>query len=320
MKAMIQDGYGPHVLSLQDVELPRIGRNEVRLRVRAAGVNWADWSGMQGVPTVMRLMYGFGEPRNPIRGTDVAGTVDAIGEDVRDLRPGHEVFGVGTATFAEQACAAGDKLVAKPAEVSFEQAAAVPMAGLCALQALRDVGHVRVGQEVLIIGASGGIGTFAVQIAKVLGAHVTGVCSTANLDLVRSLGAERVIDYTRDDYTKGHERYDLILDMADDRSLGERRRLLTPRGTLIPNSGAGGRRFGSLGRIAKARLASPFVGQRFRPFLSVPKRQDLLTLRALIASEEVRPVVGRTYPLIEAADALAHVAEGHARGKVVLTM
>lgn len=320
MKAIVQDRYGsPNVLDLRDVGEPAPGKHEVLLRVHAAGVNWADWAIVRGVPYVLRLGYGLRGPRG-IRGTDVAGTVEAVGEGVERLRPGEVVFGQGKGAFAELACAQEDHLVAKPAELSFEQAAAVPMAGLCALQALRDVGKVQRGQKVLVNGASGGIGTFAVQIAKALGAEVTGVCSTANLELVRSIGADHAIDYTREDFTERGEMYDLILDIADNRSLSARRHVLTPGGTLIPNSGSGGRWFGSLGRILKARLMSPFVSQRLRPFLSLPKQEDLVALKELIGSGAVAPVVGRTYSLSDAAEAIRFVGEGHARGKVVVTV
>jgi NADPH:quinone reductase-like Zn-dependent oxidoreductase len=268
----------------------------------------------------MRMMYGFTRPRNPVRGTDVAGTVEAIGNNVTALAIGDEVLGQSQATFAEYACAQAKHLVAKPKGLAFEQAAAVPMAGMVALQALRDVGKVQPGQKVLVNGASGGIGTFAVQIAKVFGAEVTGVCSTPNLDLVRSIGADHVLDYTQEDYTKTGRRYDCILDIADNHSLSDRRRALTPKGTLIPNSGEGGPWTGSIGRIVGARLVSPFVSQHLHPFLSLPKQEDLALLAELVESGKITPVIDRTYPLIEAGDAIAYVGKGHAGGNTVLTV
>ncbi len=322
MKAIIHDEYGPpeDVLKLKDVDDPVLRDDEVLVRVHAAAVNWADWAATRGLPYIMRAVFGLRGPRNGVRGSDVAGTVEAVGRNVKLLRRGDEVFGWCTGAFAELVRAKEKNLVPKSASLTFEQAAAVPMAGFCALQALRDVGKVRPGQRVLINGASGGIGTFAVQIAKKLGAEVTGVCSTGNLDLVRSLGADHVIDYTREDFTRGGQRYDLILDIADDRSLAERRRVLAPTGTLIPNSGVGGRWFGSVGRIVKARLLSPFVRHRLRPFLSLPRNEDLVALTELIEAGEVTAVIDRTYALIETPEAIGYVGEGHARGKVVITV
>jgi NADPH:quinone reductase-like Zn-dependent oxidoreductase len=322
MKAIVHDEYGPpeDVLELRDIADPVRKDDEVLLRVHAAGVNWADWATTRGQPHVMRMVYGLRAPRNRVRGMDVAGTVEAVGINVKRLRPGDEVFGWCTGAFAELVRTKEGTLVPKPPGLTFEQAAAVPTAGFCALQALRDVAKVRPGQHVLVNGASGGIGTFAVQIAKVLGAEVTGVCSTRNLDLVRSLGADHVIDYAREDFTRSGQRYDLILDIADDRSLSERRRVLTPTGTLIPNSGVGGRWIGSVGRIVKARLLSPFVRHRLRPFLSLPRHKDLVTLAELIEAGDVAPVIDRTYALIETPEAVGYVGRGHARGKVVVTV
>jgi NADPH:quinone reductase-like Zn-dependent oxidoreductase len=322
MKAMVQHEYGApdDVLKLGDVTAPEAGDDEVLIRVHAAGVNWADWSGARGVPYLMRMMYGVRRPRHGIRGTDVAGTVEAIGKNVTTLVVGDEVLGQGQGTFAEHARAKAKHLVPKPKDLPFEQAAAVPMAGLVALQALRDVGNVQAGQKVLVNGASGGIGTFTVQIAKDMGAEVTGVCSTPNLDLVRSLGADHVIDYTQEDFTNSGKQYDFILDIADKASLSDRRRALTPKGTLVPNSGEGGPWFGSVGRIIGARLMSPFVSQHLRPFLSLPKRADLETLVELIESGKVTPVIDRTYPLIGAGEAVAYVGKGHARGNTILTV
>ena len=321
MQAMVQSGYGSpdQVLRLQDIDRPVVGDDQVLVRVRAAAVNWADWALVRGLPYMLRLGYGLRKPRDGVRGTDVAGQVDAVGAKVTRFRPGDEVLGWCKRALAEYSCAGEKDFVPKPAGLTFEQAAAVPMAGTVALQALRDVGKLQPGQQVLINGASGGIGTFAVQIAKAFGAKVTGVCSTGNLDLVRSIGADEVIDYTEEDFTARGERYDLILDMADKHSLSERRRALTPKGTLIPNSGEGGRWVGSLGRIIKARLLSPFVGERLRPFLSLAKHADLVALCELIESGRLTPVVGTTYPLSEAPAALNEIGGGHARGRVVVT-
>ena len=321
MQAMVQSGYGSpdQVLRLQDIDRPVVGDDQVLVRVRAAAVNWADWALVRGLPYMLRLGYGLRKPRDGVRGTDVAGQVDAVGAKVTRFRPGDEVLGWCKRALAEYSCAGEKDFVPKPAGLTFEQAAAVPMAGTVALQALRDVGKLQRGQKVLVNGASGGIGTFAVQIAKAFGAKVTGVCSTGNLDLVRSIGADEVIDYTEEDFTARGERYDLILDMADKHSLSERRRALTPKGTLIPNSGEGGRWVGSLGRIIKARLLSPFVGERLRPFLSLAKHADLVALCELIESGRLTPVVGTTYPLSEAPAALNEIGGGHARGRVVVT-
>ena len=249
---------------------------------------------------------------------DLAGTVEAVGPKVTTLQPGDEVFGSSTATFAEYATAKAANLVPKPAGVSFEQAGGIPLAGCVALQAVRDVAGVQPGQEVLVVGASGGIGTFTVQIAKALGAVVTGVCSTGNIDLVQSLGADDVIDYTKEDFVDSGKRFDMILDMADKHTLAQRRRVLEAGGTLIPNSGEGGPMLGSVGRILKAKLVSPFVSQRLRPFLSLSKREDLLALTQLIDRGEVKPVVGATYDLAETGTAIAEAGSGHARGKVVV--
>lgn len=322
MKAMIQHQYGPpeEVFQFEDVRTPKLQDDEVSVRVRAAGVNWADWSMTMGMPYVMRLGYGVRRPRNGVRGTDVAGEVEAVGKAVTLHTPGDEVFGWCTGAFAEYVSAKEGQLVEKPANVTFEQAAGVPLAGMVALQALRDVGGVQAGQHVLVNGASGGIGSFSVQLAKMYGAEVTGVCSTANLDLVRSLGADQVVDYMQHDIMEGAERYDIILDMADNRSLAARRRVLTANGTLIPNSGVGGSWFGSLGRIVKARLVSPFVSQRLRPFLSLPKRDDLIFLRDLMAEGKLTPVAEMTYPLSDAGAAIGQAGSGHARGKLVIVV
>jgi NADPH:quinone reductase-like Zn-dependent oxidoreductase len=321
MKAMIHDVYGsPEVLAPREVDEPRPRDNEVLIAIRAAGVNWADWSMISGMPYLMRLGYGLRRPRSGARGTDVAGVVKAVGTGVTAFQPGSEVLGWCKGAFAEYVCTRENNLVTKPPGLSFEDAAAIPMAGMVALQAIRDIGEVKPGHKVLVNGASGGIGSFAVQIAKSFGATVTGVCSTENLEMVRSIGADNVIDYTVDDFTTGDERYDLILDIADRHSIADRRRVLTPGGTLIPNSGRGGPWFGSVGRIIGARIMSPFVKQRLRPFLSMGKKQDLEYLMELVNAGVVTPVVGRIYSLIEAADAISYVGEGHASGKTVVTI
>jgi NADPH:quinone reductase-like Zn-dependent oxidoreductase len=322
MKAMVHTEYGEptEVLAPAVTDRPVPEKGEVLIRVHAAGVNWADWALVRGVPLMVRLGYGLRRPRRTIRGSDVAGVVEQAGEGVEHLAVGDEVFGWCEGAFAEYACAPEGNLVPKPAGITFAQAAAVPMAGMVALQALRDVGEVRAGQRVLVNGASGGIGTFAVQVAKAFGAEVTGVCSTDNVELVRAVGADHVHDYTKVDFTLEDERYDCILDIADNRSLAARRRVLTAHGTLIPNSGEGGRLAGSLGRIVAARVVSLFVRQRLHPFLSMPKRADLVTLAELIDAGDVTPVVGRTFTLAEAGDALDHVGRRHAHGKTVLTI
>jgi len=320
---MVQETYGsPDVVHLRDVDKPVVGDDEVLVRVRAASVNPPDWVGVTGVPYVARLTYGLRRPRNGVRGSDVAGTVAAVGKNVTRLRIGDEIFGVGVGTFAEYAVAPEEHLVPKPANITFEQAAAVPMSGLTALQALRDVGKVQPGQKVLIVGAGGGIGTFAVQIARSLGAEVTGVCSTTKVDLVRSLGADHVIDYTQADFTEGAERYDLVFDNVLDHSLSRLVRALKPKGMLVPNGGQFYKRgFASMGvMFIKAPLLSLVVSQRVRHFLEAPKQEDLLALKELLESGKVTPVVDRTYPLSQAAEAIRYFGEGHARGKVAITV
>jgi len=325
MKAIVQDAYGsPDVLEFRDIDKPAIGANDVLVRVRAAGVNPADWALVGGLPYVARPLYGMGKPKNPVRGTDVAGEVEAVGTSVTRFRPGDEVFGwsghLGGA-FAEYASVSEDALVTKPAKLTFEQAAAVPMAGTVALLAVRDHGKVQAGQKVLINGASGGIGSFAVQIAKSLGAEVTGVCSTTNIDLVRSIGADHVIDYTKVDFTRTGQRYDFILDNVANRSLSDLRRALTPKGTLVPNGGGFDHRWmASGGRLIRAKVVFAFVSQSVRTFIASAKQQNLVVLKELIESGKIRPVIDRTYALSETPQAIAYVGQGHARGKVVITV
>jgi NADPH:quinone reductase-like Zn-dependent oxidoreductase len=322
MRAVVQDRYGPpSVLESSEVGIPSPGRGDVLVQVGAASVHPGDYFVMTGEPYVVRLVFGLRRPRHGIRGRDLAGVVAAVGTDVTALRPGDEVFGWSTAgTLAEYACVPADHLVSVPANVSVADAAAVPTSALTALQALRKIANVRPGQAVLVTGASGGVGSFAVQIAKAIGAEVTGVCSTRNVDLVRSLGADHVVDYTVSDFTLTGKRYDVILDNVEAQPLAAVRRALTPTGTLIPNSGRGGRCLGPIGRIVKARVLSGFTRQQLKPFTSVEKRQDLLTLADLLATGQVTPVIDRTYPLDEAADALHYVGAGHTRGKVVITI
>lgn len=320
MKAIVQHKYGAPeaVLELQDIDQPVLGDDEVLVRVQAASVNPADWHLMRGSPYVVRLAgYGLRRPKNPVPGTDVAGVVDAVGKDVTRHRPGDEVFGWCRGAFAEYACAAEGQFVPKPANITFEQAAAIPIAATTALQGLRDKGQLRPGQTVLVIGASGGVGTFAVQIAKALGAEVTGVCSTRNMEMVRSIGADHVIDYSREDFIRGGQRYDLVFQLAGTRSPSDCRRALNPKGTLVLSSGDG--RLSGIDRIVTAMLSSPFVSQRLVTWVARMSNGDLLTLTGLIEAGEVTPVIDRTYALSETLAAIRYLEEGHARGKVVIT-
>jgi NADPH:quinone reductase-like Zn-dependent oxidoreductase len=322
MQAMVQGTYGSaEALELRDIDKPEIGDDEVMLRVRAAGVNPADWAVMSGLPYIARPVYGLRKPKNAVRGTDVAGVVESVGTGVTRFRPGDEVFGWCAGAYAEYASVSEGALVLKPANLTFEQAASVPMAGLVALQALRDHGNVQAGQTVLINGASGGIGTFAVQIAKSLGAQVTGVCSTRNVDMVRSIGADHVIDYTQGDFTRNGQRFDFILDNVANHSLSDLRRAVTPTGVLVPNGGGFDNRwFASGGRVIRANVLKRSVDHRLRPFLLSPKLEDLVVLKELIEAGKVTPVIDRTYPLSETPQAISHVGEGHARGKIVITV
>jgi NADPH:quinone reductase-like Zn-dependent oxidoreductase len=321
MKAVVQDRYGSaDVLELRSVDEPVAGDGDVLVRVRAAAVNPGDCYLMRGVPLVMRPAWGMRGPRRPVLGWDAAGTVTAVGAGVTRFRPGDEVFGTCRSTFAEYAVGGPDTLAAKPPGLTFAEAAAVPTAAVTALRGLRDAGRVRAGQRVLVNGASGGVGTFAVQLAKVLGAEVTGVCSTRNVELVRSLGADHVVDYAVEDFTRGGRRYDVILDNVANHPLSRLRGVLAPRGVLLPNSGAGGRWFGPLGRLGRALALSAVTSRRARAFVAVPKHDDLAYLAGLLESGQVRAVIDRTYPLGETADAVRHVETGHARGKVVIAV
>lgn len=322
MKAIGQRRYGPpEMLEYTDVARPVVGDGDVLVGVRAASVHPGDYFVLTGVPQIVRLAFGLRRPRHPIPGRDLAGVVAAVGKDVTDLQLGDEVFGWSTTgTLAQYACVPAVQLVRKPDRLTMAQAAAVPTSGITALQALRDIAHVQPGHTVLVTGASGGVGTFAVQIAKALGAEVTGVCSTRNMELVRSVGADHVIDYMSTDFTRTGLRYDVIFDNVEAQSLSEVRRALTATGTLIPNSGRGGRWVGPLGRVVKARARSLFTRQTLRPFTSLEKRRDLLDLAELLEAAQLTPVIDRTYPLSEAADALRYVGAGHTRGKVVITI
>ena len=323
MKAIVHSEFGsPDVLELKDIDKPVVKDDEVLVRVHAAAVNPPDWAGVHGVPYIVRLAFGLRTPKLGVRGTDVAGTVDSVGKNVTRLKVGDEVFGAGRGTFAEYAVAAEDHLVPKPARITFEQAAAVPMAGLTALQALRDAGGIQSGQKVLIVGAGGGIGTFAVQIAKSFGAEVTGVCGTSKLELVRSIGADHVIDYTQEDFTRGGARYDLILDNVLQHPLSRLLRALNRGGTLVPNGGQFYKRWiASTGvLLIRAPLLSLFVPQRIRVCSERPLKKDLLALNELVESGKLTPVVGRTYPLSRTREAITYFGEGHARGKVVVTV
>jgi NADPH:quinone reductase-like Zn-dependent oxidoreductase len=322
MQAIVQDAYGPpDVLELREIDRPVPKDNEVLVRVHAAGLDPGVWHLMTGLPYLVRLAFGPRRPKAPVRGTDVAGRVEAVGGKVTGVRPGDAVFGTCTGAFAEFACAREDRVAPKPANLSFEQAATVPVSACAALHALRDQGRVRPGEHVLVIGAAGGVGTFAVQLAKAFGAEVTGVCSTTKVDLVRSLGADHVVDYTRDDLAEGERRYELVLDIAGSRPLSQLRRALTPKGTLVIVGGEGGGRwFGGTDRLLRALLLSPFVGQRLRGLFSTERREDLETLRELIEAGKVTPVVDRTYPLREVPEAIRRLEQEHARGKVAVTV
>jgi NADPH:quinone reductase-like Zn-dependent oxidoreductase len=319
MKAITQDRYGsPEVLQTQDIDKPDIADDEVLVRVHAASIHVGDWILMTGHPYVMRLGTGLRKPKNPVPGTDIAGTVEAIGPSVQGLRPGDEVFGWCAGAFAEYASGPADQFVTKPRNLSFEQASAVGVSASTALQLLRDDGRVHAGQKVLINGASGGVGTFAVQIAKAFGAEVTGVASTRNLDLLRSIGVDHVVDYTREDFRTGSERYDVILDNVGDHSMASTRRALAPNGTLISNGG--GHSSDKLGRVIRSALVSMFVRQQARPSVKTQNRADLVALKDLAEAGKVAPVIGGTYPLSQTAEAIAHVAAGHARGTVVIAV
>jgi NADPH:quinone reductase-like Zn-dependent oxidoreductase len=327
MKAVMQERYGPtEVLQVREVERPNPGDNDVLVKVQAASVNALDWHLMRGDPYLARLGLGIRRPKEPIRGRDFAGRVEAVGRGVTDLKPGDEVYGAAVGAFAEYACAPATSIGLKPANLSFEQAAATPIAGITALMGLRaalGAPNVHKGQSILVNGASGGVGTFAVQLSKHLGAEVSAVCSTRNVDLVSSLGADRVIDYTKEDFTHGGKRYDVVFDLVGNRSLGALRRVLTPKGTLVLSGGGvskGGSVIGPLGLIVRAMLAKPFVAQRVVILTAVVNRANLDSLRELAEAGAYTPAIDRSYPLAETAEAIRYLEVEHARAKVVITV
>jgi NADPH:quinone reductase-like Zn-dependent oxidoreductase len=324
MKAIVQERFGPpDVLQLVDTDPPELGADDVLVRVRAAALNPYDWHMVRGDPLIARLMGGVGltKPKARVAGIDAAGRVEAVGANVHGLQQGDDVLGFCPGAFAEYARAEADKVVPKPASLTFEQAAAVPMAATTALRGIRDVGEVRAGHRVLVNGAAGGVGTYAVQIAAALGAEVTGVCSTRNVELVRSIGAAHVVDYTAEDFTDSREHYDVILDNVGNRPLSRVRRALTPTGILVLNAGGSpGRVVGAVGSILRAVAVNSFVRQRLRPLPTKQNREELLTLTGLIEDGKLTPVLDRTYPLAATAEGLRQVEHGHARGKIVITV
>jgi NADPH:quinone reductase-like Zn-dependent oxidoreductase len=321
MKAIVYHEYGsPDVLKCEETDKPTIGDDEVLIRVRAASVNPLDWHLMRGEPYIIRAMSGLRKPKPTRPGVDLAGQVEAAGRNVTQFQPGDEVFGASTGAFAEYVCAGENKLVLKPANLTFQQAATLPVAAISALQGLRDKGRIQPGQKVLINGAAGGVGTFAVQIAKSFGAHVTGVCSTRNVDLVRSIGADHVIDYTQEDFTQSGQRYDLVYDCVGNHSLSAFRRVMTSRGNYVMVGGPAGRWIGPMDRALKALLLSLFVSQKLSMFLASTNKEDLVVLRELIEAKKVTSVIDRCYTLSEVPEAVRYSEEGHARGKVVITL
>src|SRR5438067_2281711 len=325
MKAVVYCNYGVPNLKFQEIEKPTPADDQLLVRVRAASVNPLDWHFIEGTPYFMRVMgVGLRKPKDTRLGVDFAGTVEAVGKNVTKFKPGDEVFGGRTGAFAEYVCVREARAVAvKPASVTFEQAASVPIAGITALQGVRDKGKVQPGQKVLINGASGGVGTFAVQIAKSYGADVTGVCSTKNLDMVRSLGADHVIDYTKEDFTKGDQKYDVILDNVPNHALSEGRRILNPQGKYVMIGGGGPNDnswIGPFGRLIQALVVSPFVSQKMGMMMAELKKSDLAILGDMMQSGKVKPVIDRTYKLSELPEAIRYLEEGHARGKVVITV
>src|SRR5207253_1601523 len=325
MKAITYCNYGLGNVKLEDVEKPVPNDDQVLVKVRAASVNPYDWHFVEGTPKIMRMMgVGLRKPKDTRVGVDFAGTVEVVGKNVTQFKPGDEVFGGRGGAFAENVCRRANRAVAiKPANITFEQAASVNIAGITALQALRDRGKVESGQKVLINGASGGVGTFAVQIAKSMGADVTGVCSTRNVDLVRSLGADHVIDYTKEDFTKGDQLYDVILDNVTNHSLLECRRALTPKGIYVMIGGGGPNEQGVIGPLAnpiKAMLLSPFVSQKMGMMMADANQKDLIVLGEMMQSGKIKPVIDKTYKLSEVPEAIRYLEQGHARGKVVITV
>jgi NADPH:quinone reductase-like Zn-dependent oxidoreductase len=325
MKAIVQDRYGgPEVLEFRDIDQPVPADNEVLVQVHAAGLHRGDWHVMTGLPYMIRLVVpslGLGKPKVPVLGMDVAGRVEAVGARVTRFQPGDEVFGWCDGSLAEYACAGEDHFAAKPAGLSFEEAAVVPISGFAALQGVRDVGEVQPGQQVLVIGAAGAVGWFAVQLAKAFGARVTGVASTTQVELVRSVGADEVIDYTRQDVTDGTRQWEVIIDTGGRRTLSQLRRALTANGTLVIVGGEGGGRWmGGFLRNLRAPVVSRFVGQRLRMLVSKERQEDLEALRELVEAGKLRPLIGRTYPLGEAPEAMRALEAGNTRGKIVITV
>lgn len=321
MKAIVYHNYGsPDVLQYKEVAKPTPGDGEVLIKVRAASVNPLDWRVMRGRPYFIRLMTGLRKPKETRIGVDVAGQVEAVGGSVTGFKPGDEVFGACEGALAEYACASESALVTKPENVTFEQAAAVNVAACTALQGLRDSGRIQAGQKVLINGAAGGVGTFAVQIAKAYGAEVTGVCSARNAEMVRSIGADHVIDYTQEDFTKSGRRYDLLFDLIGNRPLSACRRALSPDGTYVVAGGPDGGWLGPLRPMLKAPVLSPLVSQKLVMLMSKVSQEDLVVIRGLMEEGKVRPVIDRRYSLSEVPEAIRYLEEGHARGKVVVTL
>jgi len=321
MRAIVGESYGSaDVLQLRDIDRPEIGRDEVLVRIGAAGLDRGVWHVMTGLPYPIRLAgYGLRAPKNPVPGMDLAGTVEEVGAGVTRFAPGDAVFGIGKGTFAEFARALESKLAPMPANLTAEQASVVAVSGLTALQGMRDHGKVGPGQRVLVIGASGGVGTYAVQLGKAFGADVTAVCSTTKVDLVRSLGADHVVDYTREDFADGERRYDVILDIGGNAPLSRLRRALTPKGTLVITGGeSGGRWLGGTDRQLRAIVLSRFVDQTLTTFISSENHRDMLVLKELIEAGSVAPVIDRSFPLAEVPEAIRYLVQGRARGKVVI--
>jgi NADPH:quinone reductase-like Zn-dependent oxidoreductase len=321
MKAIVYRNYGsPDVLKCEEIEKPVPGDNEVLIGVRAAAVNPLDWHLMGGTPYPLRMMAGLRKPKITRLGVDVAGQVEEVGGNVMEFRTGDEVFGSCHGAFAEYVCARESALAMKPANITFEQAASVPVAGFTALQALRDKGRIQPAQKVLINGAAGGVGTFAVQIAKAFGADVTAVCSTRNVEMMRSIGADRVIDYTREDFTRAEHRYDLILDCMGNHALSACIRVMSPKGTFVVIGGPNGRWIGPLAAFLKAPLMALFVSQKLTGVMAKGNKKDLLALRELMDAGKIIPVIDRRYGLSEVPEAVRYLEQGHARGKVVITL
>ena len=323
MQAIVYHRYGPpDVLELKEIDVPTPADNHVLIRVHNASVNPYDWHFLRGTPSLFRLFVGLFRPKSPHLGADVSGEVESVGSKVTRFKPGDYVFGAGKGAFAQFACAPEDQLALKPASISFEQAASLPIAALTALQGLRDSARLQPGQSILINGAAGGVGTFAVQIAKQMGANVTGVCSTRNVDLVRSLGADNVIDYTREDFTRSGRRYDAIFDLVGNHSLSDIRRVLVPRGVLVPCGGGSPERTSLeiLAPMLGYSVAAYFIPQRITGLLAKVNTEDLRHIAALVEAGSINPVLDRIFPLAETADAIRYIEQGHARGKVIISI